>query len=149
MVMPLRNQVTNARHSAAPLRYDAVWDSEGTSVAHTRHAVRTLLARAGHHSHHQPSMDAQIVVGELVTNALRHAPGPGRLRLELVRESGLLRITVRDRSSRQPRMRVPVPRRVGGHGLHLVTRLCERFHTVPLDDGKQVVAELSLRGETP
>ncbi|MFE0510749.1 ATP-binding protein [Streptomyces sp. NPDC058964] len=148
MVTPLRNQATDERDSAGPLRYGAAWDSEGTSIAHTRHAVRTLLVQAGHPSDHRPSRDAQIVVSELVTNALRHAPGPGQLLLELIPESGLLRITVRDRSPRQPRLLVPDPRRIGGHGLHLITRLCERFHTVPLGDGKLVIAELGLSGDT-
>ncbi|MFG2124391.1 ATP-binding protein [Streptomyces sp. NPDC048710] len=149
MVIPIGNQATDEHDSAAPLRYGAAWGSEGTSIACTRHAVRTLLVQAGHPSDHQLSQDAQIVVSELVTNALRHAPGPGQLLLELIPESGLLRITVRDRSTRQPRLLVPDPRRIGGHGLHLITRLCVRFHTVPLDDGKQVMAELSLRGDTP
>ncbi|MEU6770624.1 ATP-binding protein [Streptomyces sp. NPDC046759] len=148
MVIPLRKQATDERDSAAPLRYGATWSSEGTSIAYTRQAVRTLLVHAGHPSDDQTGQDAQIVVSELVTNALRHAPGPGRLLLELDSESGLLRITVRDCSARPPRLLVPDPSRIGGHGMHLITRLCERFHTVRLDDGKEVIAELSLRGNT-
>ena len=62
---------------AAPLRYSAAWDTADASIADARTAVRTLLARAGHDPRHRPSQDAQLVVSELVTNALRHAPGPG------------------------------------------------------------------------
>ncbi|MGV9562405.1 ATP-binding protein [Streptomyces sp. NPDC003480] len=145
MVIPLRNQAVDEHDPAAPLRYGAAWGSEGTSIADARHAVRTLLRRAGHHFDRQPSQDAQIVVSELVTNALRHAPGPGQLFLEVIPENSLLRVAVHDSSPWQPRLLVPDPYRIGGRGLHLITRLCGRFHTVPLDVGKQVTTELSLR----
>ncbi|MFR9795061.1 ATP-binding protein [Streptomyces sp. MS06] len=144
MVIPLRNEATDGNDPAGMLRRAAVWGSEGTSLADARGAVRDLLLRAGHPPDRRPSQDAQLVVSELVTNALRHAPGPGRLLLEVVPGSGLLRISVRDGSPRQPHLLVPDPHRIGGHGLHLIARICERFHTVPLDDGKQVTAELRL-----
>lgn len=94
--------------------------------------------------HHQISQDTQIVVSELVTNALRHAPGPGGLLLEVLTTPARLRVTVRDTSRASPRLRVPDPHRIGGHGLHLITRLCSHFHTSPRDDGKQVTAEMLL-----
>ncbi|MET7814063.1 ATP-binding protein [Streptomyces sp. NPDC005395] len=144
MVIPLRKQATDEHHPAAVLRYGVVWAAEGTSIADARNAVRTLLARAGHPPHHQLSQDAQIVVSELITNALRHAPGPGGLLLETHTSPARLRITVRDTSRAAPRLRVPDPHRIGGHGLHLITRLCSHFHTSPRDDGKQVTAEMLL-----
>jgi anti-sigma regulatory factor (Ser/Thr protein kinase) len=106
--------------------------------------VRTLLARAGHHPDQQSNQDAQLVVSELVTNALRYAPGPGALLLELSADAARLTIAVRDGSSDQPLLREPDPRRAGGHGLHLVTRLCEQVRTVPSGEGKRIVAELLL-----
>ncbi|MFD5544246.1 ATP-binding protein [Streptomyces sp. NPDC127079] len=147
MVTPLGNKATDEPVPATPSQYGVAWGSEGTSIADARHAVRTLLVGAGHPADRQPTLDAQLVVSELVTNALRHAPGPGRLLLELLPEHGLLRITVHDRSPRRPRPLDPDPHRVGGHGLHLVARICERFDTVLLGDGKRVTAELSLRRE--
>jgi anti-sigma regulatory factor (Ser/Thr protein kinase) len=144
MVIPLRKQATDEHRPAALLRYGAVWDAEGTSIADARHAVRALLAHAGHPPGHTVSQDAQIVVSELVTNALRHAPGPGGILLELIPDPAHLRITVRDSSSRGPRLLVPDPHRIGGHGLHLITRICDQFHTVRLERGKQVVAALAL-----
>ncbi|MEU0967326.1 ATP-binding protein [Streptomyces sp. NPDC005917] len=145
MVIPLKNRVSNEPESAAPLRYSAAWDTTDTSIADARAAVRALLARVGHHPDHRPSQDAQLIVSELVTNALRHAPGPVGLALEVSPDAALLRITVSDTSPRPPELRAHDARRVGGHGLHLVTRLCGRLHTDALDTGKQVVAHLRLR----
>jgi anti-sigma regulatory factor (Ser/Thr protein kinase) len=145
MVIPLSNQATDEQDQTAAWRYGAVWDTHGTSVTDARHAVRTLLAQAGHPPGRRPSQDAQLVVSELVTNALRHAPGPGGLLLELTSDPALLRITVRDGSPRPPQPRAHNPHRIGGHGLQLITRLCDRFHTVLLGQGKHVVAELGLR----
>lgn len=48
----------------------------------------------------------------LVTNALRHAPGPGGLLLEMHSSPARLRITVRDTSRAAPRLRVPDPYRI-------------------------------------
>ncbi|WP_229818439.1 ATP-binding protein [Streptomyces chromofuscus] len=138
-------QETDDPGEAGPLWCSVAWDVSGTPIADARHAVRTLLARAGHHPHHRTSQDAQLVVSELVTNAVRHAPGPGTLLLELTPEAGHLRIVVRDSSPRLPEPQPHDARRVGGHGLHLVALLCERMHTVPLRTGKQVIAHVGLR----
>lgn len=144
VVTPLRNQAMDASHSA-PLRYGVVWDEAGIPVADARDAVRTLLTRAGHPPDRQPNQDAQLVVSELVTNALRHAPGPGALLLHLAPDAARLDIAVRDSSPHAPLLQARDPRRVGGHGLRLVTRLCGPLRSVPLPTGKQVVARLQLR----
>ena len=145
MVTPLEIRASDEQESAAPLRYSAAWDTADTSIAEARQAVRTLLARAGHEPGHRPSQDAQLVVSELVTNALRHAPGPGSLALEVTPDATLLRITVRDSSSRTPEPSAHDAHHVGGHGLHLVARLCDQVHTIARGTGKQVVAHLRLR----
>ncbi|MFE4856761.1 ATP-binding protein [Streptomyces sp. NPDC056670] len=126
------------------MRYSAAWDTTELSIADARDAVRTLLTRAGHRPDDRPVQDAQLVVSELVTNALRHAPGPGHLSLEVLPDAAELRITVRDSCPEPPEPRAPNPLRIGGHGLILVTRLCDRLRTVALDNGKQVVAHLRL-----
>ncbi|MFF8597168.1 ATP-binding protein [Streptomyces sp. NPDC015220] len=150
MVIPLRKQAADGRHPAAVLSYGAVWGAEGTSLADARSAARTLLARAGYPPRHQISQDAQIVISELIANALRHAPGPGGILLEvLTSDPARLRITVRDSSPHAPRLRVPDPHRIGGHGLHLITRLCDRFRTTRREDGKHVTAEMWLPRPTP
>ncbi|GAQ59753.1 ATP-binding protein [Streptomyces scabiei] len=145
MVTPLEDRASEEEGPATPLRYSAAWDTADASIAGARSAVRALLARAGHDPRHRPSQDAQLVVSELVTNALRHAPGPGALALEVTPDAGLLRIAVRDSSPRPPEPRAHDARRVGGHGLYLVARLCDHLQTVALQSGKQIVAHLRLR----
>ncbi|MET7683398.1 ATP-binding protein [Streptomyces sp. NPDC005423] len=142
--MPLKNRAAVEQQAASPLCYSAAWSTAGGSTADARTAVRTLLALAGHDPGQRPSQDAQIVVSELVTNALRHAPGPGSLALEVTPDAALLRITVRDASPRPPELREPDARRVGGHGMQLVSRLCDQLHTIALATGKQIVASLRL-----
>ncbi|MFC9950667.1 ATP-binding protein [Streptomyces prasinus] len=144
MVTPLEDRASDEKESAAPLRYSAAWGTAGASIAEVRAAVRALLARAGPGPGQLPSQDAQLVVSELVTTALRHAPGPGGLALEVTTDAALLRVTVSDGSPRQPEPRAPDVRRVGGHGLRLVAQLCDQVHTITRGTGKQVVAHLRL-----
>ncbi|MGW4560934.1 ATP-binding protein [Streptomyces sp. NPDC004561] len=145
MAITIRGQAADEPRQAAPLRHSATWDLAGISISDARHAVRGLLARAGHRPDHRPSQDAQLVVSELVTNALRHAPGPGALLLELTPGTDELWIAVHDSSPRPPEVRAGDAGTVGGHGLRLVTRLCEQVQTVPSKLGKQVLARLVLR----
>lgn len=147
MVTPLDNRASDERDPAAPLRYSTAWHT-ATSLAEARAAVRSLLTRVGYDPDHRPVQDAQLIVSELVSNAMRHAPGPGHLDLEVTPDAALLRITVGDTSPRPPELRTHDGRRVGGHGLRLVTRLCDRLHTVALDTGKQIAAHLPLREPT-
>jgi anti-sigma regulatory factor (Ser/Thr protein kinase) len=86
---------------------------------------------------------ARLVVSELVTNALRHAPGPCRLGLTLVDDR--LEIAVTDTGDGFPTFLPPDPLRVGRHGLEIVTRLCDELITKPHDRGKTVSARLPLR----
>ncbi|WP_327308531.1 ATP-binding protein [Streptomyces sp. NBC_01298] len=84
--------------------------------------------------------DALLLVSELVTNAALHAHGCE----ELVLTSGeTLRIEVLDGVAELPRpgavRRPGVP---GGHGLHLVRRLSDRWGCHPAGAGKVVWAEI-------
>ncbi|MFE9927301.1 ATP-binding protein [Streptomyces sp. NPDC005774] len=145
MATPLKNRTSDEQASVAPLRYSIAWDTADASITEARAAVRTLLAQAGHDPGHRPSQDAQLIVSELVTNALRHAPGPGELALEVAPDAALLRVTVSDRSPRSPELRAHDARRVGGHGLHLVAQLCDQVQAIARGAGKQVVAHFHLR----
>ncbi|MFD7536162.1 ATP-binding protein [Streptomyces sp. NPDC059819] len=127
------------------LRDSISWGADGLPIAHARRAVRALLARAGHPPHTQTSQDAQLVVSELVTNAMRHAPGPGGLELELTVGAEQLRIRVRDSSRREPRQQPRDTTRPRGHGLHLVAMLCSDLHTTTSDAGKRVTALFPLK----
>ncbi len=89
--------------------------------------------------------DALVVVAELVSNAVRHAPGP--CVLELSQDGELLRVSVSDTSSSPP---VPRPADLtaggGGFGWHLLHSLADRVEVHPHGGpGKTVTAVLSLR----
>ncbi|MFZ3474843.1 ATP-binding protein [Streptomyces sp. 4.24] len=84
--------------------------------------------------------DALLLVSELLTNASLHADGCH----ELVLTSGdVLRIEVSDGSSALPVLH-PAPQRgiPGGHGLHIVERLSDRWGAQALGGGKAVWAEI-------
>ncbi|ANZ40609.1 hypothetical protein BBK82_36005 [Lentzea guizhouensis] len=88
--------------------------------------------------------DAVLIMTELVENAYRHAGGPRRLCVQLVRESGVIRVEVEDRSP----MRLPVLGRHGhtdsdGAGLLIVNRLSTRWGFRRRDAVKTVWAEVS------
>ncbi|MFJ8544047.1 ATP-binding protein [Streptomyces sp. NPDC093586] len=86
---------------------------------------------------------ARLVASELVTNALRHAPGPCRLMLTLVGDG--VEIAVSDTGEGFPTFLPSDPLRVGRHGLEIVTRLCDEVITKPHATGKTVFVRLPLR----
>ncbi|CAL9504711.1 ATP-binding protein [Streptomyces pilosus] len=143
MVIPLMPQAGNTARPE-PLRFTTAWDLSGVPIADARDAVSALLARAGRRADHESALGAHLVVSELVTNAVRHAPGPGALLLVLAPGADRLDIAVRDSSPHPPVVRPRDPHRIGGHGLLLVTRLCEYLHTSRLRIGKQVMARMNL-----
>ncbi|MGW7431598.1 ATP-binding protein [Streptomyces sp. NPDC054861] len=85
---------------------------------------------------------ARLVVSELVTNAVRHAPGPCRVLLELFEDA--LEISVFDQADVSPVPRAPDPRRIGQHGVEIVVAVCESVSVEPQPTGKRVRARLSL-----
>ncbi|MEU4082103.1 ATP-binding protein [Streptomyces venezuelae] len=85
---------------------------------------------------------AQLVVSELVTNAVRHAGGHCRLLLELRRDT--LEISVYDRAAAAPVPRGHDPGRIGQHGVEIVVAICESVSVEPEAEGKRVRACLSL-----
>jgi anti-sigma regulatory factor (Ser/Thr protein kinase) len=87
-------------------------------------------------------MDAELVVSELVTNVLRHAPGPCALTLRLTGTE--LSISLYDTSSDVPVVKPPDRHRIGGHGLHLVHSISDRVVVTPRRRGKEITAHLRL-----
>ncbi|MFF3875726.1 SpoIIE family protein phosphatase [Streptomyces sp. NPDC001978] len=83
----------------------------------------------------------ELIVSELVTNAIRHATGP--IRLRLIRHQ-LLTCEVSDTSNSLPRMRHARTTDEGGRGLFLVGQLTHRGGTRYTPDGKIVWAEQEL-----
>ncbi|MFC4035850.1 SpoIIE family protein phosphatase [Streptomyces polygonati] len=81
----------------------------------------------------------EIVVSELVTNAIRHASGPIQLRLIL--ESGTLICEVSDGSDTFPRLRRARVYDEGGRGLLMVAQLSRRWGTRSTSTGKVIWAD--------
>jgi DNA-binding NarL/FixJ family response regulator len=86
--------------------------------------------------------DAQIVVSELVTNAVTHARSAPELRLSL--NGSTVRVEVRDDGTGTPEPRPPTEDAEHGRGMHLVAALAAAWGMeLPQDDGKVVWAELA------
>ncbi|MQY37188.1 hypothetical protein SRB17_51920 [Streptomyces sp. RB17] len=83
----------------------------------------------------------ELVVSELVTNAIRHAEGPVRLRL--IRDRNALICEVSDGSATAPHLRHPRTTDEGGRGLLLVSQFAERWGTRFVPGGKIIWAEQS------
>ncbi|MFC4610405.1 SpoIIE family protein phosphatase [Streptomyces maoxianensis] len=83
----------------------------------------------------------ELIVSELVTNAIRHCDGPRRLRLIQHR---VLTCEVSDTNASHPRRRHPRPLDEHGRGLYLVSRLSRRWGSRSGADGKVVWAEQDL-----
>ncbi|MEI5011649.1 SpoIIE family protein phosphatase [Streptomyces sp. PmtA] len=85
--------------------------------------------------------NVELVVSELVTNAIRHGEGPSRLRLI---QHQVLTCEVTDGSTSHPRPRHPDTLDENGRGLFLVAQLSRRWGSRSGADGKVVWAEQDL-----
>ncbi|MFC9284482.1 ATP-binding protein [Streptomyces collinus] len=146
MDIPVSTRATT-RTRPESLRHSRTWVAGAPCIAEARDAVDALLSRAHLAPERRAVQDAQLVVSELVTNAVKHAPGPCELGLELSAEGDELRITVTDTSAEPPRARPADPGRVGGHGLNLVNLLSDGLQVTPLPHGKRVAATVPLTGD--
>lgn len=129
-----------------------VFDGGTASIAASRAFTAAFLEQAaaehGVRVPRQTAADAQLVVGELVTNAVKYAAGPYSVRLAV--KGRLLEITVWDTDPavpepRGPEPRGPEPERIGHHGLEVVLALCESFEAHQDRIGKHVTARIALR----
>ncbi|MFM9372255.1 SpoIIE family protein phosphatase [Streptomyces sp. Da 82-17] len=104
-----------------------------------RRLVRAQLRRWGL----EPLVEtAELLVSEVVTNAVRHAHGE-RLALRLVR-SDVLQCEVVDDEHTLPTLRSAGPQDESGRGLAVVNALAREWGTARTGEGKSVWFELSL-----
>ncbi|MEY9846914.1 PAS domain S-box-containing protein [Streptacidiphilus sp. BW17] len=129
---------------AQALRRQADWiatlelSGDPAVVGKARHFVRETLAGWGLDSLCDV---AELLVSELVSNALLHADQPTELRL--IRDR-VLTIAVTDTDARAPRLRHASTEDEGGRGMHLVNELARRWGSRALPNGKVVWLELEL-----
>lgn len=84
--------------------------------------------------------DAELLVSELVTNAVLHARSAAQVDVGL--DAGVLRVQVCDANTSPPRLRNYGAEAVTGRGLHLVDRIADRWGVETRPDGKCVWFEL-------
>lgn len=115
------------------------------AILQSREYVRAFLGALDPAVPEATVRDALLVVSELVTNAVLHAPGP--CTLHLAHRNGALVIAVRDSNPAVPVPRVPDPAAAnGGLGWHLLSKLTTRIDVqTHADGGKTVTAVLGGR----
>jgi anti-sigma regulatory factor (Ser/Thr protein kinase) len=119
-------------------RFPAVAASIGAARDWARACVQDF---GGPLCQHRIVETAELLVSELITNAIRHGAGSPVIRLTW--NGRMLRIAVSDRGARRPRLRTADAAEPGGFGMGIVERLTQRWGVTPHDIGKTVWAELS------
>jgi anti-sigma regulatory factor (Ser/Thr protein kinase) len=114
-------------------------DPDGSSVAQARVFARDCLTRWGLDDQ---AADVELVVDELVTNAIRHSRGP--VTLSIGRRLDRIVVQVQDPSPEHPEHERSGILADQGRGLLLVEQLAAGWGTTPVDDGKRVWAELAV-----
>ncbi|MFF9687913.1 SpoIIE family protein phosphatase [Streptomyces sp. NPDC014623] len=113
----------------------AEWDvpCDPAAVARVRSDVSRKLAEW---NLVEEAFTTELILSELVTNSIRYATGP--IRVRLIRDRTLI-CEVSDRSSTSPHLRQAASTDEGGRGLFLVAQLAERWGTRYTDDGGKVI----------
>lgn len=129
-----------ARTRAIPADHVAVWDVpvDPAAVAGMRSAVAEKLDTWGLS---ELAFGTELILSELITNAIRYGSAPLRVRLLLDRT---LTCEVSDGSSTSPHLRHAATTDEGGRGLFLVAQVAERWGTRYTPGGKVIWAEQPL-----
>ncbi|GAA5605049.1 Ser/Thr phosphatase [Streptomyces griseus] len=121
----------------------AYWylEPEDAAPGRARRLARRALSRWGLDD---LADEVELLVSEVVTNAVRYAERPVTLRLL---RTDVLRCEVGDDSPQLPRQRRARETDEGGRGLFLVNRLARRWGATRLSTGKVVWFEMAARGQ--
>jgi anti-sigma regulatory factor (Ser/Thr protein kinase) len=112
--------------------------SDPAAVAAVRGAAVARLRQWGLD---ELAFTTELILSELITNAIRYATGPIDVRLLLDRT---LICEVADASSTSPHLRYAATTDEGGRGLFLVAQMAERWGTRYPKDGKIIWVEQRL-----
>ena len=119
--------------------------STADAAAEARRAVEGLALALSPRRHR----DVQLLVSEVVTNAVRHAglQTDDRIRVTGCLHDGTVRVEVHDPGSGfEPREQDPDPARASGWGLFLVAELADRWGVERADPGTRVWFEVDRDG---
>lgn len=132
-----------ARTRAIAPANTATWEfpADASVAAAARKAAAGQLAAWGLD---EVSFTTELVVSELVTNAVRYAGGP--IGLRLIRENVLV-CEVNDPSNTQPRLRRARWSDEGGRGLFLIAQLTTRWGSRYTRSGKTIWTEQPLTAD--
>ncbi|WP_346178475.1 ATP-binding protein [Streptomyces cuspidosporus] len=127
-------------HTTGSPGYSETWRSEAETARRARGLVRAALNTWNLNG---DLLDrAQLVVSELVTNSITHS-GCKLLRVSVTRYSHYgVRITVTDKSKKQPEPRRPALDDTSGRGLLLVQTMADDWGVTERSFGKSVYADL-------
>lgn len=133
-----------ARVKALPEGSTVAWrfTADPTVVSQARELVTTQLAEWGLE---EMAFTTELIVSELVTNAIRYAGPP--IGLRLIRDKTLI-CEVSDPSQTQPHLRRARLTDEGGRGLFLIAQLARRWGSRYTPSGKTIWTEQAL-GEPP
>jgi anti-sigma regulatory factor (Ser/Thr protein kinase) len=112
--------------------------SDPAAVSEVRSSVTRRLADWGLE---ELAFTTELILSELVTNAIRYGRGP--IGVRLLRDRALI-CEVSDRSTTSPHLRYAASTDEGGRGLFLVAQLAERWGTRYTPHGKVIWAEQPL-----
>jgi PAS domain S-box-containing protein len=130
-----------ARTRSLPSSKVATWDipADPALVAAIR---KQSVKQLEHWGLEEAAFTAELVVSELVTNAIRYGARP--IRLRLIHGASTLICEVSDTSHTAPHLRRARTFDEGGRGLLLVAQLTQRWGTRHTPEGKTIWAELTL-----
>ena len=129
-----------ARTRALDTARVAAWDIDPDPAA-VGEARKNALGRLAAWGLSDAAFVTELIVSELVTNAIRHAAPP--IQLRLIHDRTLI-CEVSDASSTAPHMRRARTYDEGGRGLLLVAQLTQRWGTRPTPTGKTIWAEQNV-----
>ncbi|MGW1055748.1 SpoIIE family protein phosphatase [Streptomyces sp. NPDC002521] len=131
-----RTQILDADHVA-------VWelDADPAAVAHAR---TTTTRQLGEWGLQELSFTTELIVSELVTNAIRYAGAP--IHVRLIRDRSLI-CEVSDTGHTSPHLRHAASDDEGGRGLFIIAQITQRWGTRYTSAGKTIWTEQELPAE--